>query len=112
MKNTVQKIESIALPGEGQARMVVMVGLFILALLVASYVYFVGKIVFDVVARRTAEASIRSKETAVSGLTISYFQKLRGMDMSSALALGLSESHSVLYASRTAESGKTVGFAR
>lgn len=105
MNTAINKIESFALPKASNVRPVVLASLGILAVLVATYMYFVGKIVFDVVARRHAEASIRSTKSSVSSLEASYFEEMKGLDLDRAVALGLSESHNALYASRDTSVG-------
>jgi hypothetical protein len=106
------QIQSYALPKQSHAKKIVSFGLCALALLVSMYVYFVGKIVFDVVARRGAESSIRMSESVVSGLEVAYFKQLQALDTSSGIAsVGLLESHDTLYTSRLAEIPATVGMA-
>ena len=46
---TAAKIQDFALPKEHNVKTIVLVGLSLLAVMVSMYVYFVGKIVFDVV---------------------------------------------------------------
>lgn len=75
--------------------------LFLIAICASLYVYFVGKIVFDVVARRSAESIVRKESTQVATLEASYYDQLRHLDLASAGDYGLVESRAVLYANRT-----------
>ena len=111
MTHTIAQIQSYALPKQSNVRRIVSVGFCILALLVSMYVYFVGKIVFDVVARRTAESSIRLAQSSVGGLEVAYFKQLQTLDTSGIESIGLSESHDTLYTSRLASVPTTVGMA-
>jgi hypothetical protein len=109
MKNTLTaKFEALAFP-TANVKPVVLASLGILAVLTSMYVYFVGKIVFDVVARREAESTIHMAQSSVSQLQVAYFNKTRSFSMADAGTVGLSESHNTLYASRTNDTAKTVG---
>ena len=89
-----------------------MFSLGILALMVSLYVYFVGKIVFDVVARRGAETAIESTQGSVSSLEIAYLKQIQDLDADGiASSIGLSESHDTLYVSRLASGTATLGMA-
>ena len=104
------KIQALANPKQSNIRMIVLVGLSVLALVVSMYVYFVGRIVFDVVGRRTAEASIKSYKSSISSLAVNYLDKVKSLDITQAAAVGLTESRDTLYASRPAAAA-TVGMA-
>lgn len=106
MTTTIAKIQEFALPKQHNARQVVVIGGLILALMAGAYVYFVGKIVFDVVGRRTAEASIRTLQSSISASSMAYFQSIKTLDLAAAADAGLYESRDTLYASRPAQ---TVG---
>ena len=101
---TVAKIQEFALPKEKNVKGIVYAGLAILALSVSMYVYFVGKIVFDVVGRRTAEASIRASQSDISANASKYFASIKGLDISQAAALGLAVSNNAQYATRSVAS--------
>ena len=107
MKNTFTRAGAMVLPQESNIKPLVLGGLAILGLLVAAYVYFVGKIVFDVIARREAEKTIHFTQSSVSQLQVAYFNQSRGLTMADAVEVGLAESHRTLYANRTTTS--TVG---
>lgn len=110
MKNTVSQLQSMALPKQSNVKLIVHTGIVILALAVSMYVYFVGKIVFDVVGRRTAEASINASQSSISTLAVSYLNHLKTLDIPQATTLGLMVSHDTLYASR-ASTTASVGMA-
>jgi len=87
---------------------IVIVGFATLALMGSMYMYFVGKIVFDVVARRHAESSIKLTQSSVGSLQVAYLAQLNNLDISSIAANGLAESKDVMYATRDSGS-PTVG---
>ncbi len=109
MKNNITKIQSLASPLQSTVQTVVVSGFCVLAVFVGLYVYFVGHIVFDVVARRNAEVAIRNSQSAISSLEVSYFDKLKTITIAQAETVGLKESQDTLYASRTSVSATTVG---
>ena len=86
---------------------IVIVGLCMLAVIVSMYMYFVGKIVFDVVARRQAETSIKLAQSSVGNLQVAYLAQLDNLDLASAAASGLVESKDTMYATR--DTAPTVG---
>ena len=98
----------MVMPKEQHLKNVVVAGILILSVLVSMYVYFVGKIVFDVVARRQAESQIKLAQSEVGKLQVAYLSGLSTVDIASASASGLLESKDTLYASRIASS-PTVG---
>ncbi len=112
MTNTIAHIKELGISTESDVRRVVSVGLCVLALLVSMYVYFVGKIVFDVVGRKTAEASIKTLQSHESELAAQYFSESKNLTIADAASVGLAIAPDTLYASRTALSDKTVGMAR
>ena len=101
--NTVAKIQELALPAQSNVKRIVLFGMGILAVSVSMYVYLVGKIVFDVVAERSADSSIRTSQSAISSLEVDYYGKIKTITLADAGSLGLSESHDTLYATRTAD---------
>ncbi len=104
-------VQTLIASHDEHIRRVVYTALCIIALFASLYVYFVGKIVFDVVDRRTAESIVKKEGTHVAMLEASYYQELRHLDLASAGDYGFSESHSVLYASRSGGEADTVGMA-
>jgi hypothetical protein len=109
MQNTVSKIQEFAIPKQSNIRPIVLAGISILALFVSLYVYFVGKIVFDVVAEREANMSIRASQSELSSLEVDYYNKIKTVTLAQAPALGLTESNDTLFASRADASAETVG---
>lgn len=97
----IAKIEEFALPKRENTRKMVVAGICIVSVLACTYVYFVGKIVFDVIGRRQAESNIRSVQSAVGMLESRYFAQLQSLDLNSLASVGLQESHDTLYATRT-----------
>lgn len=100
MKNTAHRIQDLALPKQSHARRIVLVGLCMLGLFVAAYVYFVGKIVFDVVGRRAAEGRSERMASSISSLQARYFSELKSLDLAQAESIGLHEASHALYAVR------------
>jgi hypothetical protein len=106
---TIAKIQEFALPEERNVKTIMYAGLAVLAMLVSMYVYFVGKIVFDVVGRKTAETSIRGLQSSISANSMAYLGQMKTLDLATAESIGLSESHDTLYASRDANTGTALG---
>ncbi len=93
---------------EQYTKKIVIVGICLLSIFLSMYMYFVGKIVFDVVARRQAENEIKLAQSEVGGLQVAYLGQLGSVDIANASLSGLSESKDTLYASRIV-SNPTVG---
>lgn len=108
MNTTLSKMQAVALPSTN-VKPVVLAGLAVLAVLTSMYVYFVGKIVFDVVARRAAESTVAKAQSSVGALQVAYFNQTRTLNMDDAASVGLSESHNTLYAMRATGTARTVG---
>jgi len=102
------KINMMAIPKEQHTKNIVIVGICLLSVFLSMYMYFVGKIVFDVVARRQAESQIKLAQSTVGKLQVAYLGQLSSVDIASASVSGLSESKDTLYASRVSSS-PTVG---
>ncbi len=102
-------MQRFANPKAENVKKVVLVGFSILALMVGMYVYFVGKIVFDVVGRKTAQASILNLQSSLASNSTSYFQSMKGLDLASAANLGLTPSDDTQYASRPSDGDTAVG---
>lgn len=107
MKTITATITQMSLPKTEQIRKVVMFGFCVLGITVGLYVYFVGSIVFDVVARRSAEALVLKEGAQVAQLEATYFEKTKAFDLAYAKSLGFKESTSTLYAKR--DVSRTVG---
>ena len=96
------------MPKTEYTKQIVIAGLAMLAVMFSMYMYFVGKIVFDVVARRQAETQIKLAQSAVGDLQVAYLGQLSNLDLTQVAQSGLSESHDTLYATRDV-SAATVG---
>ena len=107
MKNTITNIIAIS-KEEQYTKNIVIVGIFLLSIMAGMYMYFVGKIVFDVVARRQTESEIKLVQSSVGKLQVAYLNQLSSVDIANANLNGLSESKDVLYASRLSDT-PTVG---
>ena len=83
--------------------------LVLLALMVSMYVYFVGKIVFDVVGRTNAESSIRSLQSSIGASSVAYFQAMGSLDLAMATSEGFDQSTDTLYASRPSDTDAALG---
>ncbi len=94
---------------ENQAiKRVVIAGVCVLAVMLGMYMYFVGRIVFDVIARKQAESEIKLVQSAVGRLQVAYLSQISSVDIASASMSGLSESKDTIYANRVSDS-PTVG---
>ncbi len=101
MQTKIEQFQTFAFPNQDRVRTVVLAGIAVLALFVSMYVYVVGKIVFDVVAQRGAESSIRASQSAISSLEADYYVKIQSVTLADAGQVGLSESRDTLFASRS-----------
>jgi len=108
MKNTITKINTITSPEIQSIKTIVVAGICILTVLLSMYMYFMGKIVFDVIARKQAESEIKLAQSSVGKLQVAYLGELNSVDIASAAQSGLSESKDTIYATRVAVS-PTVG---
>ncbi len=102
------KIKEVAVTVDDHKKRIMQIGFAVLGILLSCYIFFVAKIVFDVVGRRTAENSIRAHSSKISALEATYLAKTNSLDLYAAQNLGLEETHHVLYASRTT-TASTVG---
>lgn len=78
-------------------------------LLLFFYMYFVGNIVFNIVARKTVETSAHLVSSEIADLEVAYLSLTNTIDMSRATALGFSESKNIYYAKRI-ESSKNLSW--
>jgi hypothetical protein len=72
----------------------------LLVILSASYIYFIGSITFNIIARRTLEATMRENSSRVSGMEVEYLTLSNKIDIPSGLARGFVETQA-LFASRS-----------
>ncbi len=105
---TMTKINSLTMPKDQYTKNIVIAGICLLVVIASMYMYFVGKIVFDVVARKQAESSIKFAQSSVGKLQVEYLSELTSLDIASASSNGLAESMDTLYATR-ASTSPTVG---
>lgn len=107
MNNTILKINALVNPKDYIIERFVILGVCLLAVLIGTYMYFVGRIVFDVVARKQDESQIRLAQSVVGGLQVTYLSELNNIDISNVKTSGLSESVDTEYAVR--DTSPTVG---
>lgn len=74
-------------------------GLIVLSIV---YVYLIGSITFNVLARKSLQSTMHNLSTEVSNLELSYLQKANTIDKNYALSLGFVEMHNTIFATRTA----------
>lgn len=72
----------------------------LLGLLIASYLYMVGSITFDVVARKSAESDLRTVRASVGELELEYLSLNNTIDMAYAKDLGFKEASDAHFATR------------
>lgn len=100
MKNTLTTMQALATPQQSTVRTLVLGGFATLAVLMALYVYFVGTIVFDVIARREAESGIKLAQSSLSTMQVEYYNASRSLTLENAAELGLRESKTTAYVVR------------
>ena len=100
MKNTLATMQTLATPQTSTVRTLVLAGFATLAVLMALYVYFVGNVVFDVIARREAESSIKLAQSSLSTMQVEYYNESRSLTLEKAAELGLRESKTTAYVVR------------
>jgi len=69
-------------------------------LLFASYIYLIGSITFNVVARKSLENTVVSLNSHVNQLDLTYLNKINEIDKDYALSNGFVEVHQNIFASR------------
>lgn len=73
-----------------------------LTALFLSYLFFTSQITLDIIARRTAESSLRNLSAEVSELELRYISADNNINLSYAKNLGFSEARKVYFVRRTA----------
>lgn len=68
------------------------------------YIYLIGSITFNVLARKTLENQSRTIGSRVSALELTYLNTANKIDKSYAGALGFVDAHDNIFATRTATS--------
>ena len=67
------------------------------------YIFFIGKIVFNIVDRKNIETEMRDISSSVSSLQVEYFNLNNKIDLAYAKSIGFSESSSVVFAHLSTE---------
>jgi hypothetical protein len=70
------------------------------ALLFAVYIYLIGSITFNVIARKSLEANVASLTSEVNSLDLTYLNNANKIDKEYALSNGFVEVHQNIFASR------------
>ncbi len=102
MKNTLTTMQALATPQTSTVRTLVLAGFGTLAVLMALNVYFVGNVVFDVIARREAESTIKLTQSSISTMQVAYYNESRTLTLEDAAQYGLRESRTTAYVVRPA----------
>ena len=78
----------------------VLLSMFIMLSLI--YIYLIGSITFNVLARKTLETKARALGSHVSELELTYLNTANKVDKAYALSLGFVDIHDTIFATRTA----------
>ncbi len=71
-----------------------------IVLLFIVYVYLIGSITFNIVARKSLETSVANLKEDVNKLDLAYLDKVNKIDKSYALSLGFIEAKNSIFAMR------------
>jgi hypothetical protein len=85
---------------QGTRRQIFRVLISMLCVLSLAYVYFIGSITFNILARRTMESTMRENASRVNSLEVEYISLSNSIDVSSGLARGFVETRPT-FATRT-----------
>jgi len=77
---------------------ILVVGLITLSIM---YVYFIGSITFNVLARKSLENTVRTLSTNISQLELTYLNNLNEIDKNYAIAKGFVDAHNNIFATRS-----------
>lgn len=72
-----------------------------LVALLTVYLYLIGSITFNVVARKSLENTVKSLNTNVNELDLAYLNGVNKIDKEYALSLGFVDTHQNIFASRS-----------
>ena len=72
-----------------------------LVALLTVYLYLIGSITFNVVARKSLENTVKSLSTNVNELDLAYLNGVNKIDKEYALSLGFVDTHQNIFASRS-----------
>ncbi|MBP6931288.1 MAG: hypothetical protein KBD48_00465 [Candidatus Pacebacteria bacterium] len=75
-----------------------------LVLLAMVYIYFIGSITFNVIARKTLETNMHELGSRVSNLELSYLASSNSVDKNFALSVGFVDATSPIFATRSVAS--------
>lgn len=78
-------------------------------ILALAYIYLVSTAVFDIVARKNAEAEARTLRSRVGALELHYLALDHAIDLDYARTLGFVEDRTTSFASRTASTASLSG---
>ena len=78
---------------------ILMSGLVLLSLV---YVYLIGSITFNVLARKTLETKVHTLGTEISTLELTYLAEANKIDKNFAISLGFVDIHKNIFATRNA----------
>lgn len=71
-----------------------------ISLLFIVYIYLIGSITFNLVARKSLEASVATLNDSVNKLDLAYLDKLNKIDKNYALSLGFVETENSIFVMR------------
>ena len=100
MKNRTKIITNEIVENGDTQRLIFRVLLGSIFALSIVYIYFIGSITFNVLARKTLETSVRTLGGHVSELELTYLDSTNKIDKNYALSLGFVETHQNLFATR------------
>lgn len=72
-----------------------------LLLLSIIYIYIIGSITFNVVARRSLEAEVRTLGSSISNLELTYLSDMNDVSKTRAESLGFKDAKSNIFATRS-----------
>lgn len=72
-----------------------------LIILSIFYLYLIGSITFNILARKSLENTVRTLGNEVSDLELAYLNNVNAIDKNYALSVGFVDTHNNLFATRT-----------
>ncbi len=103
MNTITERIDTI-LPTKNSKVIVFYVLISALVSLSVVYVYLIGSITFNILARKTLEKKLYSLSSHVSNLELAYLNDLNKIDKNYALSIGYVNTKDVIFANRTVTS--------
>lgn len=85
-------------------RVLLRVFISVLVILSVTYVYLIGSITFNVLARKTLETEVRNRGSRVSELELAYLNSTNKIDKSYATSLGFVEAKNNIFTTRAISS--------